>query len=75
VTTRLTIEWNGTAQESIDLMRVVSRNCSCEFGLTRAGATPCGAHRMLTEDRRALNGLLFSRWMVAKLRAEEWLTS
>jgi hypothetical protein len=68
----MTIAWNGTAQDSLDLMRVVNRHCSCEFGLMGGVATRCAAHRMLTEDRRALNGLLFSRRIVSKLRDEEW---
>ena len=31
----------------------------------------CAPHRMLTEDQRALNGLLFARRLVERLRREE----
>ena len=32
----------------------------------------CAPHRMLTEDQRALNGLLFARRMAERLRREEF---
>ena len=32
----------------------------------------CAPHRMLTEDQRALNGLLFGRRMADRLRREEF---
>jgi len=32
----------------------------------------CAPHRMLTEDQRALNGLLFARRMAERLRHEEF---
>jgi hypothetical protein len=32
----------------------------------------CAPHRMLTEDQRALNGLLFVRRVVDRLRREEF---
>jgi hypothetical protein len=34
----------------------------------------CAAHQMLVEDQRALNGLLFGRYLAARLRREEWAT-
>jgi hypothetical protein len=33
----------------------------------------CAPHRMLTNDQRALNGLLFARRMAERLRREEFL--
>jgi hypothetical protein len=35
--------------------------------------TSCPSHRMLVEDQRALDGLLFARRIAAQLRDEEWL--
>jgi len=32
----------------------------------------CAPHRMLTDDQRALNGLLFARRMAQRLRGEEF---
>ena len=34
----------------------------------------CAAHQMLVEDQRALNGLLFGKYLAAGLRREEWAT-
>jgi hypothetical protein len=34
----------------------------------------CAAHQMLVEDQRALNGLLFGRYLAARLRREERAT-
>ncbi len=63
--------WNGTQQESFDLVNAIARNCSCEFGVMGVRLSTCGPHRMLTEDQRALNGLLFARRISARLRREE----
>jgi hypothetical protein len=67
--------WHGTLIEYLDLANVLNRNCGCRvstFGMGRH-EEPCSAHRMLVEDQRALNGLLFARWLVPRLRDEEWL--
>lgn len=37
--------------------------------------TTCNPHRMLSEDQRALDGLLFVRRMADRLRREEFWTS
>jgi hypothetical protein len=66
------VTWHGTQQESFDLVNAIARNCTCEFGLMGVRLTTCGPHRMLTEDQRALNGLLFARRMVERLRSEEF---
>jgi hypothetical protein len=34
--------------------------------------TTCAVHRMLTEDQRALDGLLFARHMAERLLVEEF---
>lgn len=70
----MTAVWNGTTSEYVELIRVVERNCSCEFGLMGVRLTRCNAHA-LTEDQRALNGLLYGRRLAARLRDEEWLVA
>ena len=66
------VVWNGTQDESLDLVNAVSRNCGCEFGLMGVRLTTCKPHLMLVEDQRALNGLLFARRIADRLRREEW---
>ena len=66
------VVWHGTQQESFDLVNAIARNCTCEFGLMGVRLVTCAPHRMLTEDQRALNGLLFARRMHDRLRREEF---
>lgn len=66
------ITWYGSQQESLDLVNAVARNCTCEFGQMGVRLSVCAPLRMLVEDQRALNGLLFARRMVDRLRREEW---
>ena len=69
------VVWHGTQQESFDLVNAIARNCTCEFGLMGVRLATCAPHRMLTEDQRALNGLLFARRMAERLRREEFSLS
>lgn len=66
------VVWHGTQQESFDLVNAIARYCTCEFGLMGVRLATCAPHRMLTEDQRALNGLLFARRMQARLQKEEF---
>lgn len=66
------ITWYGSQQESLDLVNAVARNCSCEFGAMGVRITVCAPHRMLVEEQRSLDGLLFARRMADRLRREEW---
>jgi hypothetical protein len=66
------VVWHGTQQESFDLVNAIARNCTCEFGLMGVRLATCAPHRMLTEDQRALNGLLFARRMAERLSREEF---
>lgn len=66
--------WNGTRQESFDLINAIARNCTCEFGIMGIRLSSCAAHRMLTEDQRALDGLLFARHLAGRLQREEFST-
>lgn len=66
------VVWHGSQQDSFDLVNAIARNCTCEFGLMGVRLATCAPHRMLTEDQRALNGLLFARRMAERLRREEF---
>ena len=63
--------FHGTAQETSYLLRAIERNCACTWASTGHLAVMCGAHRMLMDDQRALDGLLFARRIVDRLTAEE----
>ena len=69
------VSWHGTQQESFDLVNAITRNCTCELGLMGVRMETCGSHRMLMEDQRALNGLLFMRRMAERVRREEFWTA
>jgi len=64
--------WRGNQLESELLVRSINNNCECDFGASGALRKVCGAHRMLTQDQRALNGLLFGRAILERLLHEEW---
>jgi len=66
------VVWYGTQLESELLVRAIANNCACELGLGGVRRTTCAAHRMLTDDQRALNGLLFVRSIGEQLQREEW---
>lgn len=67
--------WHGTPDESMALLEAIARYCRCEVGPMGVQLTVCGPHRMLTEDQRALDGLLFARHMADCLRREELSTA
>ena len=64
--------WNGTQQESMELAAAINRNCTCQQGLDGERTVTCPPHRMMTDDQRALNGLLFFRQIAERLRSEEF---
>jgi hypothetical protein len=64
--------WHGTDGESFELRNAVNRHCGCQYGALGVLQVLCGAHRMLDESQRALDGLLFGRWLGDRLIAEEW---
>lgn len=69
--TTLTIAWHGTGPEIDSLLQAVAHNCGCEFGVAGIRMSTCGAHQMLVDDQRALNGLLFGRYLAPRLFREE----
>ena len=65
------VRWAGNQQDSFDLVNAVAHNCVCEFGRMGVRLNACAPHQMLVTDQRALDGLLFARWMADRLRFEE----
>jgi hypothetical protein len=63
--------WHGTDLEAEELMAAIARNCTCTFGLMGVRLSTCGPHRMLTDEQRALDGLLFGHRIAARLIREE----
>jgi hypothetical protein len=68
-----TVVWHGTLKERRDLSNTVRDYCACEFGRMGVRLSTCAGHHMLTEDQRALDGLLFARRIAGRLRREEGL--
>jgi hypothetical protein len=66
------VVWHGTRQERTRLTHAVARHCACEVGTMGVRVNVCAAHRMLTEDQRILDGLLFARRRADHLRQQEW---
>ncbi len=65
--------WHGSEAEILRLLEAVEHNCECARGPRGEVRRPCcAAHQMLALDQRALDGLLFARWLAARLQDEEW---
>jgi hypothetical protein len=65
------IVWNGTHEESVELLHAISRNCACKMGDGGIRVETCASH-MVTTSQRSLDGLLFARRLVDRLRREEF---
>ncbi len=65
------ITWNGTPDEALVLLHVLSAHCTCQIEGGRTLA-PCEPHTMLAHDQRAIDGLLFMRRMAVHLLREEF---
>jgi len=66
--------WNGTHQESADLTAAINRNCTCQYDVDGQRTLTCSPHRMLLDDQRALDGLVFMRQLAERLKLEEFAT-
>ena len=73
-----TTTWHGTPDESQALTRVLTYWCTqkgegehCTYGLMGMRMTTCASHKMLIEDQRALDGLLYAKTLAEKYKAEE----
>ena len=68
----MAVYWHGSRQEASELLYAISAHCSCESTDRPARSERCAPHRMLVEDQRAVNGLLFVRKIAGRLLLEEW---
>lgn len=66
--------WHGSKRESLELLLAVGRNCACRV-LDGKTVSACAARRMLAEDQRAIDGLLFARNISTHLVKEEFTIS
>jgi hypothetical protein len=63
--------WHGTSREQLDLLAAVTRHCTCHTRTDGVRTIVCPPHRMLVEDQRALDGLLFAKRLAERLQDEE----
>ena len=66
------VQWHGTQAEGMELVETLGRHCSCKFTAEGRRASVCAPHELLISDQRAIDGLLFSRRIAARLRSEEF---
>jgi hypothetical protein len=64
--------WKGTQTEALELQQCLTDFCTCEYDNDHQPIKTCAPHRMLNEDQKALDGLLFMRWMKDRLKREEF---
>jgi hypothetical protein len=62
-----TLVFHGSAEESVALKLAVAHNCACQLG------QQCGAHSAML-SQRFLDGIVFARFIRARLLKEEGLT-
>jgi hypothetical protein len=65
------VQWHGNRSEGLELIQALSRHCSCVFDAQGLRASVCAPHQMCS-DQRAVDGLLFSRRIAARLHKEEF---
>jgi hypothetical protein len=67
--------WHGTYLEQLDLLRAIAHNCECEVDDMGVQLEACASHRMLINDQRTLDGLLFARRIADRLKQQELVCS
>jgi hypothetical protein len=60
------VTWHGSATAGRRLVRAIRRYCNCH-----PSSPLCAAHAVIL-DQRALDGLLFARYLAPRLRAQEF---
>ena len=66
------VQWHGTPAEGLALAKAFNRYCSCVFSAQGRRVSVCALHQMLCSDQRAIDRLLFSGRIAARLREEEF---
>lgn len=64
--------WHGTEAEYKDLKRAVERNCTCVTTLAGVRLSICPSHKIIEQNQRVLDGLLFARRIRKRLEDEEF---
>lgn len=57
--------WHGTAAQAVALTTAIAHHCTCKPPET------CAAHRAML-DQRFIDGVLWARWLLPRLKREEW---
>lgn len=60
--------WHGTRGLAFELRHVVRQHCTCD---QQDATAACASHDLLF-DQRAVDGLLFGRWIAVRLMREEF---
>lgn len=61
--------WHGTLPEASELATAIEHNCPARG--SGAGCKGCGAHELML-GQRTLDGLLWARYLLPRLKREEW---
>jgi hypothetical protein len=65
------ITWKGTPDEALALLHALRAHCECRVEQGRTIAS-CAGHRMLANEQRAIDGLVFMRRIAPRLLAAEF---
>jgi hypothetical protein len=63
--------WHGTAGEAQALADALTHNCACAAGSQQQCINVC-ATRAMMGDQRVLDGLVFARYLIDRLVAQEF---
>ncbi len=63
--------WHGTVDELRDLVAAGRRHCLCQLAPGGSVLALCTVHRMIRQDQRVLDGLVFARRIAQQLIQEE----
>ncbi len=64
--------FHGSEAERFELLTAIQHNCACLFAMNGTKTSNCEPHRALVEEQRFMDGLLFSRYRVKTILAEEF---
>jgi hypothetical protein len=65
--------WHGSSTDAAHLLSALASNCTCALDDRGARLKICPAHSLVLTDQRALDGLLFGRYLAQRLQAEEFV--
>ena len=63
--------WKGDVASITQLQVAVMNNCTCEHDDAGRVSGQCSAHQAML-DQRFVDGILFGRWLLERLLAEEF---